>query len=53
MILKNLFKKKDNLTEKDKILIDNFEKGKILHINDGIDNKELFYEIENENNTRC
>ena len=53
MILKNLFKKKDKLSEKERMLIESFEQGKILHINDGINNKELFNQIENENNTRC
>lgn len=53
MILKNLFKKKDNISKREKILIENFEEGKILHINDGINNKELFENIKNENNTRC
>ncbi len=43
MKLPKLFKKKQSKRERKELeLIEDFNKGKILHIGDNIDNKELF-----------
>jgi len=49
---KNLFKKGVQKDKKitDKKLLEDYEKGRILQINNGIDNKIYLKEKENENN---
>ena len=43
MKLPKLFKKKQSKRERKELeLIEDFNKGKVLHIDDNVDNKELF-----------